>query len=114
MWNLRCTDCSADSIMLVHIVMWKFKDFAEGASKEENAKIMKQRLESLVGVVPQLLYAEVGVDFKHTQMSYDAVLISHFNSEEDLAAYKVHPAHVEISNFCKKIRESRVAVDYWK
>ena len=83
--------------MLVHIVMWRFKDFANGATKEENLKQMKQRLEGLVGVVPELVSAEVGIDFKHTDMSYDAVLISKFRSEEDLAAYKVHPAHVEIS-----------------
>lgn len=100
--------------MLVHVVMWKFKESAEGATRQENAAKMKEKLESLVGVVPQLLYAEVGLDFKHTQMSYDAVLISHFNSEADLAAYKEHPAHVEISNFCKKVRESRVVADYWK
>ena len=85
-----------------------------GASKEENLKQMKQRLEGLVGVVPQLVSAEVGIDFKHTEMSYDAVLVSKFRSEEDLAAYKVHPAHVEISNFCKSCRESRVVCDYWE
>ena len=100
--------------MLVHIVMWRFKDFAEGASKEENLKQMKHRLEGLVGVVPQLVSAEVGIDFKHTDMSYDAVLISRFESEEDLAAYKIHPAHVAISTFCKEIREGRVVVDYWE
>ncbi len=100
--------------MLIHIVMWKFKEFAEGATRVENAKIMKEKLESLVGIVPGLLYAEVGVDFKHSQMNYDAVLTCHFNSEEELEAYKVHPAHVEVSDFCEKIRESRVAVDYWR
>ncbi|MEG1288815.1 MAG: Dabb family protein [Bacteroidales bacterium] len=99
--------------MLVHIVMWRFKDFAEGAAKDENAKKMKLGLEALVGVIPQLKYAQVGLDFKHTKMSYDAVLITHFNSEEDLAAYKIHPAHVAVSDFCKKIRESRVVCDYF-
>ncbi len=111
---MRRTNRGVFCIMLVHIVMWKFKDFAEGADKQTNAEIMKAKLEALQGVVPQLKYAEVGIDFKHTQMSYDAVLISHFDSEEDLAAYKIHPAHVEVSSFCKKIRESRVVVDYWK
>ena len=72
--------------MFKHIVMWRFKDFACGASKEENLKQMKQRLEGLVGVVPQLVSAEVGIDFKHTDMSYDAVLISRFR--------RLHPAIV--------------------
>lgn len=111
---MRRTNRGVFYVMLVHVVMWKFKDFAEGADKETNAKIMKTKLESLLGVVPQLKYVEVGVDFKHTEMSYDAVLITHFESQEDLEAYKVHPAHVEISSFCKKVRESRTVVDYWK
>ena len=98
--------------MLVHIVMWRFKDFANGASKEENLKQMKLRLEGLVGVVPELVSAEVGIDFKHTDMSYDAVLISKFRSEQDLAAYKVHPAHVAVADYCKKVSESRVDIDY--
>ena len=100
--------------MLVHVVMWRLKESACGASRLENAQKMKEKLEALVGVVPQLKSATVGVDFKHTDMSYDAVLISRFETEEDLAAYKVHPAHVEISKFCKQIRESRVVVDYWE
>ena len=31
---------------------------------------------------------------------------------EDLSAYKVHPAHKEISAYSKKVRESRVACDF--
>ncbi|MEF9931809.1 MAG: Dabb family protein, partial [Bacteroidales bacterium] len=27
--------------------------------------------------------------------------------------YKIHPAHVAVSDFCKKIRESRVVCDYF-
>ena len=40
--------------MLKHIVMWKFKDFAEGKSKIENAQWMKEHLESLIGVIPEI------------------------------------------------------------
>ena len=38
--------------MLKHIVMWKLKEFAEGKTKAENALIMKESLERLVGIVP--------------------------------------------------------------
>ena len=44
-----------------HIVMWKFKEQHNGKSALENAKWMKEQLESLVGVVPELLSAEVGI-----------------------------------------------------
>ena len=44
-----------------HIVMWKFKEQHNGKSALENAKWMKEQLESLVGAVPELLSAEVGI-----------------------------------------------------
>lgn len=40
--------------MLKHIVMWKLKEFAEGKTKAENALIMKESLERLVGIVPEI------------------------------------------------------------
>ena len=44
--------------------------------------------------------------------NYDAVLVSEFNSLEDLEAYKNDPRHKAVSALCKSIREDRVAVDY--
>ena len=37
--------------MIKHIVMWKLKDEAEGNSKDENAKIIKNSLEDLKGKI---------------------------------------------------------------
>lgn len=96
--------------MIKHIVMWKLKPEAEGHTAHENALWMKQHLETLMGVVPQLLSCEVGINV--VDGNYDACLVSTFASLEDLEIYKKHPAHVEISTYCKKIRESRVACDF--
>ena len=41
--------------------MWKFKEQHNGKSALENARWMKEQLEALVGVVPELLSAEVGI-----------------------------------------------------
>ena len=90
--------------------MWKLKPEAEGHTAQENAQWMKEHLESLLGVVPQLLTSEVGINV--VDGNYDACLISTFASLDDLEAYKKHPAHVEISTYCKKVRESRVACDF--
>lgn len=98
---------------LKHIVLWKFKDEAEGRTKAENAQWMKEHLEALVGVVPELLSAEVGINVTDSDAAYDAVLISTFEDKEAAARYKVHPAHQEISSYCKKVRLSRVVCDYW-
>ncbi|MCC8096583.1 MAG: Dabb family protein [Tannerellaceae bacterium] len=98
--------------MLKHIVMWKLKAEAEGKTKAENALWMKEHLEALVGVVPEIRSLEVGINIKESAMAYDAVLVSTFDDEAALEAYKVNPEHVKISTYCKKIRESRVVVDY--
>lgn len=100
--------------MLKHIVMWKLKEQAEGKNKAENARFMKENLEALLGIVPELRSVQVGINVKKSDMAYDAVLISEFENEEALAAYKVNPEHVKISSYCKKIRESRVVVDFWE
>lgn len=100
--------------MLKHVVMWKLKAFAEGKTRTENALWMKQNLERLVGSVPGVKQLQVGVNICEDEMAYDAVLISLFESDADLAAYKVHPEHVKISAYCKKIRESRVVVDFYE
>lgn len=99
--------------MIKHIVMWKFKDFAEGCSKEENAQKIKAMLESLKGRIEQIVYLEVGINSNSSDMAYDAVLISEFEDEQKLKEYKSHPEHVKVSDFVAKVRENRVVVDYF-
>ena len=106
-----------------HIVMWKFKEQHNGKSALENARWMKEQLEALVGVVPELLSAEVGISPALEQAAavpasaasgeYDACLVSAFASPEALAAYKVHPKHKAISAYCKEARVKRLAFDWW-
>ena len=120
-----------------HIVMWKFKEQHNGKSALENARWMKEQLEALVGVVPELLSAEVGISPTLEQAAavpsnaaaapsnaaavpapaasgeYDACLVSTFTSPEALAAYKVHPKHKAISAYCKEARLKRLAFDWW-
>ena len=96
--------------MIRHIVMWKLKPEAEGRTAKENAQWMKEHLEGLLGVVPQLVECEVGINV--AEGNYDACLVSVFKSLDDLAAYKVHPEHVKISEYCNKVRESRVVCDF--
>lgn len=95
--------------MVRHIVMWKLKPFAAGADKQENARRMKQRLESLAGVVPGARRMEVGINFN--PKGYDAVLVSEFDDEAALDAYQVHPAHMKVKEFVHEVMEDRAAAD---
>lgn len=97
--------------MIRHIVVWKFAPYAQGATAQENARIMKERLEALAPRIDGLVSLHVGLDIGDPT-HYHAVLESTFIDQAALDAYKVHPEHKEISSFCKRVREDRVAVDY--
>lgn len=100
--------------MLKHIVMWKLKETALGKGRAENAQILKEKLENLVGKIAEIRSLQVGINVKGSDMAYDAVLISAFENEEALEIYKNHPEHVKISTFCKEVRESRAFVDFYE
>ena len=91
--------------MIKHVVMWKFK---EGTEREMQAFI--DGLRGLYGVIPQIRSQEVGINV--LAGNYDAVLISTFDSPEDLETYKNDPRHVAVASLCKEIRTDRVAVDF--
>lgn len=94
--------------------MWKLLAEAEGRTARENALWMKEHLEALKGVIPEIVSCEVGVNVEDESLAsnYDACLVAQFRSLEDLETYKHHPEHVKVSSYCKKVRESRVACDY--
>ena len=91
--------------MIKHIVMWKFQP-----GKEAEVNHFLEGLRGLYGVIPQIREQEVGVNC--LPGNYDAVLISLFDSREDLEAYKNDPRHQKVSALCKAIRTDRVAVDW--
>ncbi len=93
--------------MIRHIVMWKFKS---GAG--EQAKEFMSKLSALYGVIPQIKAQQIGVDCSGSGQNYSAVLVSDFDSLEDLETYKQDPRHQAVAGLCKSIREDRVAVDF--
>lgn len=50
--------------MIRHIVFWNLKEEAEGKTKEQNAAVIREGLEALVGKVDGLLMAEVRQEFQ--------------------------------------------------
>lgn len=98
--------------MIKHIVMWRLKDAAHGNDKATNARMIKERLESLRGQIPGLLAIEVGIDFLGSGESADIVLYSEFTSREALDTYQTHPLHQAVAPFIGGAREERRVVDY--
>ena len=93
--------------MIRHIVMWKFRP-----GTEAEARNFMEKLSALYGVIPQIRAQQIGVDCSASGKNYSAVLVSDFDSLEDLETYKNDPRHQAVSALCKAIREDRVAVDY--
>lgn len=98
--------------MIKHIVMWRLKDSAEGASKEENAGKMKKMLEALPAVIPEIEHLEVGMNGIESPAAYDVALYSAFASFDALDTYQKHPEHEKCKEFIGKIVSERAVVDY--
>lgn len=98
--------------MVKHIVLWTLKDTAEGKTAHENALAMKSLLEALVGSIPGLLALEVGIDFSRGASSADVALYSEFADRDALGVYQVHPDHLAIADFVKRISSARMVADY--
>lgn len=98
--------------MIKHIVVWKFKDSAHGNDRATNARLTKEKLESLRGKVAGLLAIEVGIDFSAQPSSADVVLVSEFANLGALKVYQAHPLHLAIVPFVAEAASERRVVDY--
>ena len=98
--------------MIKHIVMFKFKKYAESNNKLGNMQMVKVKLEALPAKINEIKFFEVGVNFSEANVAYDLVLVSEFLSKEALYSYQKHPEHVKVADFVGKVCESRIVVDY--
>ena len=98
--------------MIKHIVMWKFKEEAEGRTRRQNMELVRDRLYALVPVVPEIIRMEIGFDFGHTPMSYDMMLYTEFETKEDLNVYAVDSEHAKVKKIVAATTEARVVLDY--
>lgn len=99
--------------MLRHIVMWKFKDQAEGATKDENMRKAAEMLQALQGMIPQILSMNIGRDVTGKEGSYDMALEIDFAGQAELAYYTEHPEHKKVSAFISSVRSARVSCDFF-
>ena len=94
--------------MVMHLVMFRFYKETSEATKQE----IKQQIEQLIDLVPGLLNMKVGLNFAQEDRAMDMVLISHFESREDLDFYATHPEHLKVVEFIKTVAEYTKVVDF--
>ena len=91
--------------MVQHIVMWKFQEGCEAQAAE-----FLEKLAALEDQIDCIRYFSV----KRSAVpdsAYDAVLVSHFDTLEDVDRYKNDSRHLSVSALCKSIRSQRCAID---
>lgn len=97
--------------MIKHIVMWN----VQGETEEERnkaAQFVKNRFESLIGLIPGMHKMEVGQDVSGVDYACHVVLYTEFESQEALDAYASHPEHLRVRDEIGGIRISRHQVDF--
>lgn len=93
--------------MVVHIVLFQFKDEAKPRLDEAVAAI-----QGMVGQVPVIRNLMAGKDFLHSGRSYDLGLVVVLDDRHALEVYDAHPAHQPVKALLKPLYQSAVAVDF--
>ena len=94
--------------------MWKLLDEANGAAKAENTQKMKELLEGMPSLIPELESVEVGVQIFEVEndAQCDILLVAECKDEANLKAYAVHPEHQKVVKFIKSVVSERRVIDY--
>lgn len=92
--------------MVRHIVMYRLKE----ENKEQNARLMKEKLEGLNGKIEGLHGLRIDRDCNSHQ--YDVCLTADFDGLAALKYYKNHPLHVAASDFVHEVMTDRSAFDF--
>ncbi len=98
--------------MVKHIVMWTFRERAEGRSRDENIAMAVEILNGLRYKVPTVRFLEVGRNITRSDGAFDLALYSEFDDEAGLEVYQKHPEHLKAVEFLGKVRDQRAVVDY--
>lgn len=94
--------------MVKHIVCFKLKD-----NSLENCLKTKEVLMSMKGNVENLVDIKVGIDYLHSERSYDIILETIFNTKEDVQKYQSDPYHCNVvKKHMHAVREASIAIDY--
>jgi hypothetical protein len=98
--------------MINHVVLFKLKKYDSESEKQTEISKIEEALLSLLGKIDELKYIEVGVNYDLATKSFDICLISHFESVDQLDAYRIHPEHLKVAELIGQHAVERAAVDY--
>jgi len=100
--------------MIQHIVMFKMRAFDNHDERITVLNKIKTALESLPSKINQIKSFEAGINILESERAFDLVLVSIFNSLEDLKIYADHPEHQKVVALIRQYSEKAISVDYEK
>ncbi len=77
---------------------------------KESIEKARDTLLSMKGKIETLRDLKVEVDIRNG--SYDIMVITKYDSLEDLDAYLVHPVHLEVAKYIVRVVESQASLCY--
>ena len=98
--------------MINHVVLFKLKDYCSESEKQSEISLIEDALLSLSSKIDELKYIEVGVNYDLATKSFDICLITHFESVDQLDAYRIHPEHLKVAELIGQHTVERAAVDF--
>jgi predicted nicotinamide N-methyase len=98
--------------MIRHIVMFKMKAHLSGASKQEALLRLKEAVDGMEQHVSQVKFLQTGININNRPQAFDLVLLSDFETEEDLDLYRDHPQHQKVMDVIGEVVETVHVVDY--
>lgn len=98
--------------MINHVVLFKLKKYDSESEKQDVISSIEDALLNLSGKIDELKYIEVGVNYELASKSHDICLITHFETVEELDAYRIHPEHIKVGELIGQHVVERAAVDF--
>ena len=98
--------------MINHVVLFKLKNYDSESQKQIEISKIEEALLGLSGKIEELKYIEVGVNYDLAAKSFDICLITHFESLDQLEAYRIHPEHLKVAELIGQHAVERAAVDF--
>ena len=93
--------------MIRHIVFFKLKD-----NSENNKQRVKDIILSLKEKINVIKFYQVGINFANEERAYDLVLVSDFDSIDDLKSYATHAEHLKVISTLKNEEITTKVVDF--
>lgn len=93
--------------MIVNNVLLKIKN-----SDTENIKKTQEILLGMKGKIEVLLDIQAELNIRPSQTACDIILITKFESMEDMNTYLTHPTHLEVAKFIGSVLEAQTSVCY--